>query len=132
MGSILSNVRLGYQTLKTIATDYDTIIKRISLSPGIPGWDTESNKDLGHRNGTVSYWTVPSSPIARHGADAQVPSEVVDVVIIGSGISGTAVAKTLIERDTQLRGERGAQDGKGTLRVVMLEARDTCSGATGR
>lgn len=132
MGSILSNVRLGYQSLRTIANDYDTIIKRISLSPGIPGRDIDSNKDPGHGNGTISYWTVPPSPIARHGADAQLPLEVVDVVIIGSGISGTAVAKTLMERDAQLRGERGGKDDGGALRVVMLEARDTCSGATGR
>lgn len=132
MGSILSNVRLGYQTLKSIANDYDTIMKRISLSPGIPGWDTDSNTDLGLGNGTISYWTVPASPIARRGAEAQLPLEVVDVVIIGSGISGTAVARTLMERDSELRGEQGRQEGGRALRVVMLEARDTCSGATGR
>ncbi|KAJ7756744.1 nucleotide-binding domain-containing protein [Mycena olivaceomarginata] len=43
-----------------------------------------------------------------------------DVVIIGSRIAGTAVLRTLL-------------DSSGVpLRVVMLEARDVCSGATGR
>jgi glycine/D-amino acid oxidase-like deaminating enzyme len=45
-----------------------------------------------------------------------------DVVIIGSGIAGTAIARTLL--DHQYKGS--------PLRVVMLEARDVCSGATGR
>ena len=42
-----------------------------------------------------------------------------DVVVIGSGITGTSFAYNALSR-------------QGTLRVVMLEARDVCSGATGR
>lgn len=98
MGSILSNVRLGYQTLKSISNDYDTIIKHISLSPGIPGWNTDFNSS-GCGNGIISYCAIPSSPIARHGADGPLLAEVVDVVIIGSGISGTAMAKITMDRD---------------------------------
>ncbi|KAJ7159656.1 nucleotide-binding domain-containing protein [Mycena filopes] len=41
------------------------------------------------------------------------------VVIIGSGIAGTAIARTLLDSSPA-----------NTLRIVMLEARDVCSGAT--
>jgi glycine/D-amino acid oxidase-like deaminating enzyme len=46
-------------------------------------------------------------------------SDNIHAVIIGSGISGASFARTLLER------------GSG-LHVVMLEAQDVCSGATGR
>ncbi|KAG6333659.1 hypothetical protein ID866_5429 [Astraeus odoratus] len=49
-----------------------------------------------------------------------------DVVVIGSGISGASFARTLLDLDQQRESE-----GK-PLTVVMLEARETCSGATGR
>lgn len=45
-----------------------------------------------------------------------------ETVIIGSGITGTLIAHGLLERDH-------GSDGK---RVVMLEARNFCGGATGR
>jgi len=47
-------------------------------------------------------------------------------VIIGSGISGASFARTLLGIDQQ-------RDGEGKpLTVVMLEAHETCSGASGR
>ncbi|KAG9310367.1 hypothetical protein JVU11DRAFT_9500 [Chiua virens] len=49
-----------------------------------------------------------------------------DVVIIGSGLSGASFARTLLDLD-----DEGEDDAK-PLKVVMLEAQDTCSGATGR
>ena len=48
------------------------------------------------------------------------PKEV-DVVIIGSGITGTSAVRFLLE-DERAKG----------LNVVMLEAREACWGATGR
>jgi glycine/D-amino acid oxidase-like deaminating enzyme len=44
----------------------------------------------------------------------------VDVLIIGSGITGVSCARTLLRK------------GPPSLRVLVLEARDVCSGATGR
>lgn len=106
MGSQLSAL---YYTLKSVIRDFINLSSRISVSPGIPV-----------PNPSSSYWTVPNSPIARHGADAMLPSEV-DVVVIGSGITGTATAKAILENSFDF-----------TLRLAMLEARDACSGATGR
>lgn len=106
MGSQISSL---YYTLKSVLHDFNALSSRISLSPGIPV-----------PNPSLSFWTVPNSPIARHGAHAILPSQV-DIVIIGSGITGTAIAKAVLEKS-----------GGSAVSVAMLEARDACSGATGR
>lgn len=110
MGAIISTVRFAYHTVKDLINEYDVLLKRISPSPGIP-----------QLNASIPYWTIPLSPIARQGHDVPLPSDA-DIVIIGSGITGTSVAKALLEQD------RGTEP----LKIVMLDARDACSGATGR
>ncbi|KAG2134564.1 FAD dependent oxidoreductase-domain-containing protein [Suillus bovinus] len=67
---------------------------------------------------TTSFWTIPAAPIGKPWSHKNLPSHA-DVVIIGSGISGASFARTLLEYGN-------------CLRVVMLEAQDVCSGATGR
>ncbi|KAL2175035.1 FAD dependent oxidoreductase [Thermothelomyces heterothallicus CBS 202.75] len=67
---------------------------------------------------TVSYWQDPPDPIADHRTTPDLPPTA-DTVIIGSGITGTAVAWNLLQ-----------SRNPGT--IVMLEARQACSGATGR
>ncbi|KAF2660961.1 FAD dependent oxidoreductase-like protein [Lophiostoma macrostomum CBS 122681] len=67
-----------------------------------------------------SYWHNPKSPLANviePGPDSS--SNVYDFVIIGSGISGTLIAYSLLKNDP-------------SAKVVMLEAREACGGATGR
>lgn len=54
------------------------------------------------------------------------PTQPYDYAIIGSGISGTAVAYNLLHRDSD------APEAHSAPRIVMLEARDICGGATGR
>lgn len=68
---------------------------------------------------TASYWQEPPAPIATIQSD-ELPS-VTDIVIIGSGVTGTSVAHTLLN-DPRAK----------ALRVTILEARNACSGATGR
>lgn len=72
---------------------------------------------LPRSNPIQSYWQHIPHPLANTQS-AQLPSER-DHVIIGSGITGLAVAKTLLERHP-------------TATVTVLEARTLCSGATGR
>ncbi|EJT78689.1 hypothetical protein GGTG_03788 [Gaeumannomyces tritici R3-111a-1] len=67
---------------------------------------------------TLSYWQDPPDEIADLRSTPELP-ETADAVIIGSGITGAAVAWHLLE-------------GDGGSNVVMLEARQICSGATGR
>lgn len=78
----------------------------LAQDPGLP-----------NANPSVSYWQLP--PL--QGVAAQLPSEA-DIVIIGSGISGTSIAWHLL---------KGA-NRTTPLRIAMLEARQACSGATGR
>ena len=75
-------------------------------------------------NPTKSFWLHSdpnANPLARHGADDDLPTSS-DVVVIGSGISGIFTVFHLIDKL--------ARDD-GPLRIVVLEARDFCSGATG-
>ncbi|KAK4038273.1 FAD dependent oxidoreductase-domain-containing protein [Parachaetomium inaequale] len=93
---------------------------------------------LPSRNPTESYWLQDLSPVLRgHRGTADLP-ETADVVVVGSGITGAFAARFLMEG---LRGGEGDGEGEGGFggvgegegrRVVMLEAREACSGATGR
>lgn len=81
--------------------------EQASIPPGLP-----------RDNPTESYWQDPPDEIARYQTTKVLPSYG-DYVIIGSGISGTCIAYNLLTR-------------KPGARVLMLEAREACSGATGR
>jgi glycine/D-amino acid oxidase-like deaminating enzyme len=73
-------------------------------------------------NPLPSYWHDPKSPLANviePMADASDLTQPYDYAIIGSGISGTMIAFNLLK------------SAPGP-RVVMVEAREICSGATGR
>jgi len=70
---------------------------------------------------TASFWHKdPSKTLFGHRTTPFLPLKT-DVVIIGSGISGSFAAHWLRENE----------NGKD-LNVVMLEAREACWGATGR
>lgn len=73
---------------------------------------------LPHDNPTISYWQDPPSDIANHGFVDNLPAAA-DYVVVGSGISGTCIAYNLLSR-------------RPDAKVLMLEARQACSGATGR
>jgi hypothetical protein len=94
---------------------YKGILDRLSQSPGIPV-----------ENSTKSFWMEPPAKIAQYLSELLTgEDEVLDVVILGSGISGLSVARTLLDGET-------VDERKGTVKVLMLEAREACSGATGR
>lgn len=81
---------------------------------------------------TTSYWQeeAKESEIHNYGKDMPLPSsntDPVDVVIIGSGISGAVAAYML-----QNGGEIGKGKEENKPSIAMLEARQACSGATGR
>ena len=69
-------------------------------------------------NPTASSWQDPPSKLASFRSSTSLP-ETVDVVVVGSGITGATVAHELLKRDPDSS-------------VLMLEARTACSGATGR
>lgn len=81
--------------------------ERVNLPPTLP-----------RPNPTLSGWQNPPDAIADLRTTVELP-KTADVVIVGSGISGASIAFNLLEKDPNLK-------------VVMLEARQACSGATGR
>lgn len=109
-------IRALIRTICLLYPPVNALFTRIRRSPGVPIKDP-----------CASYWTLPPSPISRHGADgnAALP-EYADIVIIGSGITGTSFARTVLDQHA-LHCMNG-----NPVRVLMLEARDVCSGATGR
>jgi ribulose 1,5-bisphosphate synthetase/thiazole synthase len=68
------------------------------------------------RNPSNSYWQTKPHRLATHRS--QFPTAA-DVVIIGSGITGVSIARTLLEE---------APD----IKIVLVDARELCNGATGR
>jgi len=104
---MFSRIKALFALIRQLDADYGAVKERIHNSPGLP---LESP--------TVSFWSVPQAELPFHN-DAILPSHV-DIVVIGSGITGVSCTRTLLRR------------GPPGLRVLALEARDVCSGATGR
>ncbi|KAG6916230.1 hypothetical protein DXG01_007813 [Tephrocybe rancida] len=73
-------------------------------------------------NSTHSFWinTPGANPLAREGSEDDLISDA-DICIIGSGITGVSAAYHLAKSLKH-----------SASKVVILEARDFCSGATGR
>lgn len=69
-------------------------------------------------NPTVSYWQTPPDARLLKIQSSPLPSDA-DIVVVGSGISACSVVHGLLT---------GGFSGK----IVVLEAREICSGATGR
>ena len=71
-------------------------------------------------NPTLSYWQLPPHRIAEHRTTVELPtSTLFDYVLVGSGVSGAAIAYKLLTRDP-------------STSILMLEARTAASGASGR
>ena len=64
------------------------------------------------------WWPDPLDPIADDRTTVSLP-EYADAVIVGSGVSGSTIAYNMLSTS-------------GSLKVVMLEARQAASGASGR
>ena len=71
-------------------------------------------------NPTTSYWQLPPHRIANHRTTRNLPtSTTFDYIVVGSGITGAAVAHKLLSRVP-------------APSILMLEARTAASGASGR
>jgi len=94
-------------------------------NPNTEDQDLKKDPGLPRQHPTEAVWQIPPDPLLQHYRSTEdLPAAILDVVIIGSGLSGTSVAWHL------LHGEGEPQEKY--LSTLMLEARDICSGATGR
>ncbi|KAK1147551.1 hypothetical protein N8T08_000893 [Aspergillus melleus] len=87
-------------------------LDRVHSDPGIP--PTQS---------TSSFWLKDPHANLAKAQSPDLPTST-DIVIIGSGITGASIARTLLTSDY-------IKDGPKP-RILVLEARDICSGGTGR
>lgn len=95
-------------------TERQRALDRIHSDPGIPSDTT-----------TSSFWLQNPHPDFDQASSKPLPTDA-DVVIIGSGITGASIARTLLQNRAK------SASTSSHPAVVMLEARDICSGATGR
>lgn len=81
--------------------------RRASIPPGLP-----------RSQPTISYWQDPPDIISDLRTTSILP-EHVNIVIVGSGITGASIAYHLLSEQPQRS-------------IVLLEAREAASGASGR
>ncbi|KAF9530082.1 FAD dependent oxidoreductase [Crepidotus variabilis] len=79
---------------------------------------------LPSQNPTKSFWldTPGANPLALEGSDGPLTRDA-DVCIVGSGMTGVSAAWHLQDL---------LKDSAAKMKIVILEAREFCSGATGR
>ena len=121
MGAILSTLRdtitalrSAFSLLSALSSEFNQALQRATQSPGLP-----------NPKPTNSYWLKdPPFPELVNVSSSKLP-KTADVAIIGSGIAGAAIARSLLH-------ERRRRNIDTDEKVVVLEARELCSGATAR
>lgn len=73
-------------------------------------------------NATTPFWRTQLHDLDNHRTTEKLPQEA-DIVVIGAGYSGASIVHHLLEN---------SQGQSKSLSIVILEAREACSGATGR
>jgi hypothetical protein len=94
------------------------------LYPPMPSTEKPMDPGLPRSNPTKSAWEIPPDPLQSYRSTERLPTDILDIVIIGSGFSAASVAWHLLRGDGLSR--------QMPMKTLMLEARDVCSGATGR
>lgn len=89
---------------------HHTLLAQINDDPQLP-----------RVNPTEAFWQMPVHETLSAVQSPEMPQQA-DYVIIGSGVTGCSVAKNLLENPSLPK----------DARIVVLEARTLCSGATGR
>jgi chemotaxis response regulator CheB len=99
------------------------VIQNTTLQFIQPRLLTMSPSALPVDNATTSFWRSEPHPLDNHRSTTEVPAQV-DIAIIGAGYAGVATVHHILEQCKA----RSVPAPK----IVILEARQACSGATGR
>ena len=112
LGRAFKGIKIVIAVLKSLNAEYNELLERCNVPPGLPV-----------ENPTESFWL--ENPPFPELVDIKSPAlpEEADIVIIGSGITGAAIARSILHECRRKGVHR---------RVVVVEARQLCSGATGR
>lgn len=120
--SLFKSIKTLISILRDLSNDWSQVAARMRAAPGFPP-----------AKPTLSQWQ--DDPPFPELVDVQSPGgppPTADIVIIGSGISGVAIARTVLRELRRKEGGLATAAGGRAPRVVVLEARQLCSGATGR
>lgn len=105
-------LRTAIKTLLDLNRTFEALVSRIHQGAPLP-----------YPEPTKSYWHEnPPFPNLVDVQSAQLPTKT-DIVIIGGGITGAAISRTLLQQTNRKN---------HSINITVLEARDICSGATGR
>jgi hypothetical protein len=86
--------------------------------------ESENNNGFPVPNHTLSYWRSELHPIDSYCSSEKLPSSC-DIAIIGAGMTGVSTAYHLSRL-------HAANNSGKKPSIVILDAREVCSGATGR
>ncbi|KAH9907923.1 FAD dependent oxidoreductase [Xylariomycetidae sp. FL2044] len=124
MGAVQSQLKtlwLAVKVLLELNKDLQPVLERASASPGLPV-----------PNPTASYWLAdPPHPELVDAQSPVLPSSS-EIVIIGSGITGAAIARTVLHERQRKASYSSSTTTATDPHIVVLESRSLCSGATGR
>lgn len=70
-------------------------------------------------NATVPFWRTDLDPLDSHRSTEELPSHC-DILVIGAGYAGASTVHHILKQQTS------------PLKILLLEAREACSGASGR
>lgn len=100
-------------------------INRVLATIKMGGGDRipKADKPFPVPNSTASYWRSEPHWLDEHRSTEELPQNA-DIVIIGTGIAGVSTAYHLLDEEND--------DASPKPSILLLEARQVCSGATGR
>lgn len=70
-------------------------------------------------NATIPFWRTDLDPLDSHRSTEELPSHC-DILVIGAGYAGASTIHHILKQQTS------------PLKILILEAREACSGASGR
>ncbi|KAL6877750.1 DAO domain-containing protein [Trichoderma longibrachiatum] len=157
MGAVTSHLRGIYntttaliRTLSLLNARYGALVERIRAGPFMPVEEpTESFwmrdppfPEIGDvvwsGRPAVSSSSSAAAAAEDRGVGEEEEEEEVDVVVVGSGITGVSAVKTILElscsdaSSPEGSNDDGKEDKATAPKIMVLEARQLCSGATAR